>query len=47
MMVSDKICLVINQQLNLDQLQDMMITGIDSMMADMNLNQDFSGAQDI
>ena len=31
----------------LDQLQDMMNPGIDTMLADMNLTQDFSGAPDI
>ena len=33
--------------LELDQFQDMMNPGIDTMMADMNLNQDFSGAPDV
>ena len=31
----------------LDQLQDMMNPGIDTMLADMDLTQDFSGAPDI
>ena len=31
----------------LDQFQDMMNPGIDTMLADMNLTQDFSGAPDI
>ena len=31
----------------LDQLQEMMNPGIDTMMADMNPNPDFSGAPDI
>ena len=31
----------------LDQFQDMMNPGIDTMMADINPNPDFSGAPDI